>query len=221
MPKYSCAIFDLDGTILDTLDDLTCAVNHAMAACGHAAHSRESVRRMVGNGVRVLIAHALDDCAQEAEIDAALSVFRDYYAAHMEVYTREYAGVTPMLQRLKAAGVKTCVCSNKYNAAVQELIAGRFPGLFDAVIGEGGDIPRKPDPAGALRVMQDVGADIAHTCFIGDSYNDYRTARNAQMDAILVSWGFADRDALVQMQPDALCDTMDELERAILGESDK
>lgn len=218
MPKYTCAIFDLDGTILDTLDDLTNAVNHAMTTFGHPTHPREAVRGMIGNGVRVLVAKALGDGASEAETDAALACFREYYADHLNVHTREYEGTTAMLRQLNAAGVKLCVCSNKYNAAVQELIDGHFPGLFDAVTGEGGGIPRKPDPIGALHVMAAVGADAEHTCFIGDSYNDYQTARNAGMTAICVTWGFADRDALESMQPDALCDTMDELRRAILGE---
>lgn len=218
MPKFTCAVFDLDGTILDTLDDLTNAVNHAMQAAGHPTHSRENVRRMVGNGVRVLIARALGDDASDSEIDEALSHFRTYYAAHIDDFTREYAGTTALLRRLRAAGVKTCVCSNKYDAAVQALIEKYFPGLFDAVVGEGGDVPRKPDPAGARRVMAMVHADEADTCFIGDSYNDYRTARNAGLAALCVTWGFADRAALEEMQPDALCDTMEQLEQAILGQ---
>lgn len=218
MPKYTCAIFDLDGTILDTLDDLTNAVNHTMMAFGRPTHPREAVRRMIGNGVRVLVARALGDGATDADVDAALASFRAYYADHLNVHTREYEGTTAMLRRLKVAGMKLCVCSNKYNAAVQELIEAHFPGLFDCVIGEGDGIPRKPDPAGARHVMTMVGADAEHTCFIGDSYNDYKTARNANLAAFCVTWGFADRDALVAMQPDALCDTMDELRRAILSE---
>jgi phosphoglycolate phosphatase len=217
MPKYTCAVFDLDGTILDTLDDLTAAVNHAMTATGRPTHPKEAVRRMIGNGVRVLIARALGEGAADGDVETALALFREYYASHIDVYTREYAGVTEMLNRLKAAGVKVCVCSNKYNAAVQELIATHFPGLFDAVIGEGGDIPRKPDPAGALHVISLAGADAAHTCFIGDSYNDWKTARNANLDSIIVTWGFGDRDEMIALQPDVLCDTMDELENAILG----
>lgn len=217
MPKYSCAVFDLDGTILDTLDDLTAAVNHAMTMFGHPVHSRDAVRRMIGSGVRVLIAQALGGGAADEEVDAALTAFREYYAAHIDVFTREYAGTTAMLQRLKAAGVKLCVCSNKYNAAVQELIATHFPGLFDAVVGEGGNIPRKPDPAGALKVIADVGAETADACFIGDSYNDWKTARNAKLDCIIVTWGFGDRDEMIALQPDVLCDTMAQLEAAILG----
>ena len=217
MPKYTCAVFDLDGTILDTLDDLTAAVNSAMEKTGHAPHSRESVRRMVGNGVRMLMVRALGEGADDREVDTALSLFREYYAAHIDVYTREYAGTTALLKRLKAAGVKMCVCSNKYNAAVQELIAKHFPDLFDAVIGEGGDIPRKPDPTGAWKVIDDAGAAIASACYIGDSKTDVFTARNAKLDCIAVTWGFADREEMVALQPDVLCDTMEELEKAILG----
>lgn len=218
MPKFDCAVFDLDGTILDTLDDLTWAVNQAMTRAHRPTHSREAVRRMVGNGVRMLIARALGEDADDAQTDAALSDFRAAYSGHMDVFTREYEGVTPMLHRLKAAGMRLCVCSNKYNAAVQQLIAAHFPGLFDAVIGEGEGIPRKPDPAGVRLVMQQADADPARTCYIGDSGVDIHTARNAGLHCIAVSWGFADRDALVGMQPDMLCDTMEALENAILAD---
>ena len=218
MPKYTCAIFDLDGTVLDTLDDLTCAVNHAMEAMHRPTHTREAVRAMVGNGVRVLIAKAMGEGALAEDVDAALAVFRKYYAENIDVYTREYEGVTAMLQRLRAAGMTLCVCSNKYDAAVQELIATHFPGLFDVVVGEGGNIPRKPDPAGTMYVINKAGADASTTCFIGDSYNDFAAARNAGLDAILVSWGFAPRAELATYSPAVLCDTMARLESAILAE---
>lgn len=218
MPKYTCAVFDLDGTILDTLEDLTRAVNHAMTAAGRPVHTPQAVRGMIGNGVRVLIAKALGEGADDALIDSALADFRAHYAAHMEDCTREYDGTTALLRRLRAAGVKTCVCSNKYNAAVQALIERHFPGLFDSVIGEGGDIPRKPDPTGALRVAADCGADVSRTCFIGDSFNDYQTARNAGMASVMVTWGFGNRDEIIALQPDVLCDTMQQLEQAVLGE---
>ena len=217
MPKYTCAIFDLDGTILDTLDDLTAAVNHAMVQSGHSAHPRAAVRRMIGNGVRMLIARALGDGASEAEIDAALADFRAYYAAHMNDCTREYAGMTALLQHLRANGVTLCVCSNKYHAAVQTLIAAHFPGLFDAVAGEGAGVPRKPDPTGVRQLMAAVHADPASTCYIGDSSVDLRTARNAGLPCISVSWGFADRSQLSEMQPDQLCDDLAQLAAAILG----
>lgn len=218
MPKYDCAVFDLDGTILDTLDDLTSAVNHAMRCMGRAPHDRLAVRRMIGNGVRVLIERALGEGATPALTDEALVAFRAWYAAHLDVYTREYAGVTPMLQRLKAAGVRLCVCSNKYDAAVQSLISAHFPGLFDAVTGEGGGIPRKPAPEGVRHVMRMAGADAQRTCYIGDSAVDLQTARNAHLPCFSVSWGFADRDALVALQPDRLFDSVEALTDAILGE---
>ena len=218
MPKYECAVFDLDGTTLDTLDDLTCAVNHAMAAVGRAPHDRLAVRRMVSNGVALLIRRALGEDAPDALVEAALADFRAFYAAHIDVHTREYPGITPMLRQLKAADVKLCVCSNKFNSAVQTLIEAHFPSLFDAVIGEGDSIPKKPAPEGTLHVIQMAGADPAHTCYVGDSPVDFQTARNAQLPCLSVTWGFADRDALAALQPDALCDSADALARAILGE---
>ena len=211
-------IFDLDGTLLDTLEDLADSVNYILRENGCPERSLGEVRAMVGNGVRMLIARALGEDADDAQTDAALSDFRAAYSGHMDVFTREYEGVTPMLRRLKAAGMRLCVCSNKYNAAVQQLIAAHFPGLFDAVIGEGEGIPRKPDPAGVRLVMQQADADPARTCYIGDSDVDIHTARNAGLHCIAVSWGFADRDALVGMQPDMLCDTMEALENAILAD---
>lgn len=218
MLNYDCAIFDLDGTLLNTLDDLTCAVNHAMAAVGRPPHDRLAVRRMVGDGIKVLIQRALGDSATDALADAALAEFRTYYTAHIDVHTREYPGITPMLRQLKAAGVRLGVCSNKYHSAAQALIDAHFPGLFDAVVGEGGDIPRKPHPEGTLRAMRAVRADPARTCYIGDSAVDFQTARNAGLPCLSVAWGFADREALAALHPDALCDSTAELARAILGE---
>ncbi len=218
MPKFDCAVFDLDGTILDTLDDLTRAVNHAMAAVGHAPHDRLAVRRMVGDGVALLIRRALGEGAPEERFEAALADFRAFYAAHVDVYTREYPGVTPMLRRLKASGVKLCVCSNKFDSAVQALIGAHFPGLFDAVTGEGGGVPKKPAPEGTLRVIGMAGADPSRACYVGDSAVDFQTARNAHLPCLSVTWGFADREALAALRPDALCDSVAELTRAILGE---
>lgn len=218
MARYTCAVFDLDGTILDTLDDLTNAVNHAITKAGRATHPSEAVRKMIGNGVRMLIARAMGDDATEAQIDSALADFRAYYAAHMDDCTREYPGITPMLKQLRESGVRLCVCSNKYDAAVQQLIGAHFPGLFDAITGEGADVPRKPDPAGVYKVLRAVNADPAHTCYIGDSSVDLRTARNATLPCICVTWGFADRDALTALQPDALVDSMQQLTDAILAE---
>lgn len=217
MPKYDCAVFDLDGTLLDTLDDLTYAVNRAMQMTGRPVHDRLAVRAMIGNGVRVLIERALGENASEALTDRALAEFRACYTAHLDVYTREYAGITPMLRRLKAEGIRLCVCSNKFDAAVQTLISAHFPGLFDAVAGEGNGIPKKPAPDGVLHVLRLAGASPDRACYVGDSAVDCRTAQNAGLPCLSVTWGFADRSALLTQRHAALCDSVAALEAAILG----
>ena len=217
MPKYDCAVFDLDGTILDTLDDLTSAVNHAMRCMGRAPHDRLAVRRMIGNGVRVLIERALGEDATPALTDEALAAFRAWYATHLDVYTREYAGITPMLQKLKAAGVRLCVCSNKYDAALQELVKCHFPSLYFRAAGESDACPRKPDPTAALTLARAAGAAPEKTLYVGDSAVDVNTARNAGMSCAWVSWGFRSREDMASDLPEAAFDTTQALADYILG----
>ena len=188
--KYKLVIFDLDGTVLDTLADLANAVNHAMAVHSFPAHSIEEVRIMVGNGVANLIRRAVPAGTSEEEIAQTLADFKAYYRDHVNVCTKPYPGVTDMLKKLQQAGVKVGINSNKYDAALQSLCHIHFEGLYDVAAGECETTPKKPDPTAARRMMDMFGMAREDTIYIGDSNVDLETAKNAGVDSAWVSWGF-------------------------------
>lgn len=215
--SYRVALFDLDGTVLDTLDDLTAAVNHAMISEGFPTHTRERVCAYVGNGIGNLIARAVPEGTSEATVARTLATFRTYYAAHCAVHTKPYEGVLEMLRTLRAAGVKTALVSNKADFAVQALAKDYFEGLFDVALGERADIPRKPAPDMVHRVLSELGATPADAVFIGDSDVDVTTAKNAGTDGIFVTWGFRDAACLRAAGAVRLVDSTKELAACILA----
>ena len=157
--KYRCVIFDLDGTLLNTLDDLKNAVNAALEKRGYAPRTQEEVRLFVGNGVAKLIERAVPAGTSAEEAAAILEDFREYYNTHINVETHPYAGIAALLGKLRAAGVKVGVNSNKYDAAVQLLMNDHFPGLFDKAVGESATVPKKPSPIGVETLLKALGAD--------------------------------------------------------------
>ena len=188
--KYKLVIFDLDGTVLDTLADLANATNHALAQHGFPTHSHEDVRVMVGNGVANLMKRAVPAGTDEAEIASVLADFKAYYREHINVCTKPYAGIVDMLRALKNAGVKVGINSNKFDAALQSLCHIHFEGLYDYAAGECETTPKKPDPTAALRILAAEGMEAKDAIYIGDSGVDLATAKNAGMDGAWVSWGF-------------------------------
>lgn len=188
--RYKLALFDLDGTVLDTLEDLTDATNAAMAMHGYPTHSIDAVRSFVGNGIGNLIRSALPEGTNEAEFHTVLGDFKKYYGEHCADKTKPYDGVLEMLRTLRAAGVQTAVVSNKADFAVKALVERYFKGLFDIAIGEREGVARKPAPDSVLEVMRELGADAAECVYIGDSDVDVLTAKNAGVDGIFVTWGF-------------------------------
>ncbi len=188
--KYKLAIFDLDGTVLNTLEDLANAVNHAMTVHNFPVHSIESVRIMVGNGVANLIRRAVPAGTSEAETAQTLADFKAFYRDHVNVCTKPYPGILDMLAKLRAAGVKVGINSNKYDAALQSLCRIHFEGLYDVAAGECETTPKKPDPTAAQRMMDMFGVQQEDTIYIGDSNVDLETAKNAGIDGAWVSWGF-------------------------------
>lgn len=194
---YQTVIFDLDGTLLDTLDDLTDAVNHALLRFSIPTRSKEEIRSFVGNGIVNLLKRAIgaDDHSRFAEI---LAEFRGFYDTHCKDKTREYDGVTPLLRELKARGVQTAVVSNKADFAVQKLAKEYFPDLLSVAVGENeaAGIKKKPAPDSLLAVMNTLGAHAKTTVYVGDSDVDIQTAQNAGVDCISVSWGFKDEEFL-------------------------
>lgn len=194
--KYDLVIFDLDGTLLDTLSDLKNAVNCALARFDLPPHTREEVRLFVGDGVVKLLTRALPEGSAPETIARAVAAFKDSYDAHMDVETKPYPGITNMLQALNAAGVKVGINSNKYDTAVKSICARHFGDLYFMAVGESPASGKKPDPAGALSILASSGADPARTLYVGDSAVDLETARNAGLDSAWVSWGFRRREEM-------------------------
>ncbi len=213
---YKLAIFDLDGTILDTLEDLADAMNYALGEHGYPGRTIEEVRRFVGNGIRKLIERAVPAGLAKEEIDRVHETFSAYYQQHCADKTRPYEGVPPLLERLRAAGCLTAVVSNKADAAVQPLCRRYYNGLFDYAVGERTGIRRKPDPDSVQEVLRRLQVEAADAVYIGDSEVDIQTAKNAGLDSIIVTWGFRDRDYLESQGGRRFVDRPEEIEQIIL-----
>ena len=197
-------IFDLDGTLLNTLGDLRAATNHALEVRGLPPHSMEEIRQFIGNGIRLLICRAMPEGTPEAEIDAALDDFKAYYAAHIHNRTVPYDGIPQLLTALKKRGIQVAVLSNKINSASQQLIEYFFPGKTDVVFGEHVGVPRKPDPTSCRMVMQQLGVQPEQVLYVGDSGTDMQTAKNAGLYAVGVTWGFRSKEVLLKYGADVL-----------------
>lgn len=186
-------IFDLDGTLLDTLDDLSEAVNHALRLRTFPLHTREEYMTMVGNGVRKLVTRALPAEHQddEALVDAALADFKAYYTAHIDFHTRPYPGIPQLLCQLHRNGVLLAVASNKFQEGAEYLVKKYFPDIpFVAIIGNRPGFPLKPDPAIVAEILHKACVNDQSIFMIGDSPTDMKTAENAHINAIAVSWGY-------------------------------
>lgn len=185
-------IFDLDGTLLNTIADLGAATNHALAEHGFPTHPVTSYPMMVGNGVRRLIERALPaENRDAATVDTLLTTFREYYDSHLSVHTRPYDGIESLLAGLTDRGVAVAVASNKYESATQRLIKEYFPDIpFVAVCGQTENVPVKPDPSIVFRILSIHPTPKSEVLYVGDSAVDIETARRACVDSAGVSWGF-------------------------------
>lgn len=197
--KKTTYIFDLDGTLLDTLQDLAAAVNFALRKNGMEEHSIDDIRRFVGNGVRKLIERAVPDGSKNPRIDEVFADFRSYYMQHSLDTTKPYDGITEILQELKMRGCKMAVVSNKMMAATQELVAHFFPEI-EVAIGENEaeGIRKKPAPDMVFEALHRLGAEAETAVYIGDSDVDIQTAKNAGVPCISVLWGFRNREFLLE-----------------------
>lgn len=205
---FSTYIFDLDGTLLDTLNDLAAAVNYALRSHEMPEHSLDDVRRFVGNGVRKLMERAVPDGTENPDFDAAFTTFRQYYMAHSLDTTRPYEGIPETLAALKARGCHLAVVSNKMMAATQELCQHFFPDTIEVAIGENeaAGIRKKPAPDTVFAALNALGSPRltlgsprqSSAVYVGDSDVDIETARHAGIPCISVLWGFRDRDFLIK-----------------------
>ena len=215
--RFKAVIFDLDGTLLNTLGDLRNAVNHALSRFGLPQRTTEEVRLFIGNGVRNLIMRAMPEGSSDEDLSKALGYFREYYNSHLNVETKPYDGIIKLLETLRDAGVRVCINSNKYDAALKELCAFHFSGLYIQAEGESETCPRKPDPSAALMLAEACGTAASEMAYIGDSNVDIRTAANAGMTPVYVSWGFRTRADMGDELPENCFDTADELADFIIG----
>ena len=193
---YKLAVFDMDGTILDTLEDLKDSTNFALEKCGYPMRSYDEVRRFVGNGIRKLIERAVPEGLTVEQIDRVHEVFTEHYKVHCADKTKAYDGIKPLLEKLRANGVKTAVVSNKADYGVQELCKEYFDGLFDYAVGEREGIRRKPAPDSVNEALRVLGMSKSEAVYIGDSDVDFETAKNAELPCISVLWGFRDEEFL-------------------------
>lgn len=193
---YKLAVFDMDGTILDTLEDLKDSTNFALEKCGYPTRSYDEVRRFVGNGIRKLIERAVPEGLTVEQIDRVHEVFTEHYKVHCADKTKAYDGIKPLLEKLRTSGVKTAVVSNKADYGVQELCREYFDGLFDYAVGEREGIRRKPAPDAVNEALRVLGMSKSEAVYIGDSDVDFETAKNAELPCISVLWGFRDEEFL-------------------------
>lgn len=196
--NYDIYVFDLDGTLLNTLDDLAASVNHALALHGMPRHSTDEIRRFVGNGVRNLVIRATPGGSDNPRFESVLATFKTHYSTHNLDRTKPYDGIMQMLHTLKGNGKLTAVVSNKYDAATKHLCRHFFGNLIDVAIGEHEGIRRKPASDTVNEALKLLGGVRQRAVYIGDSDVDIVTARNAGLPCISVSWGFRDKDFLLK-----------------------
>ena len=210
---YSTYIFDLDGTLLDTLGDLAAATNYALRTHGMPEHSIDDVRRVVGNGVRKLMERAIPNGAHNPDFEATFATFRQYYMQHSLDTTRPYNGIPETLAALKAKGCRLAVVSNKMMAATQELCQHFFPDTIEVAIGENeaAGIRKKPAPDTVFAALKALGVEKDGAVYVGDSDVDLATARNAGLPCISVLWGFRDKAFLTENGAETFISTPSEL----------
>lgn len=193
-----CVIFDLDGTLLNTLDDLCDSTNYALKQFGYPERTLEEVRGFVGNGVKKLIERAIPDGMNNPEFENCLSVFKEHYAQNMYNKTAPYGGILELLKELRLKGIHTGVVSNKFDSAVKQLCKKYFGDLIQVAIGENEEagVRKKPAPDSVFRAMEELKVSIENVIYAGDSETDVQTAKNAEIDCIGCSWGFRSKDIL-------------------------
>ena len=189
-------VFDLDGTLLDTLGDLASSVNYALRKHGLPECSLQEVRSFLGNGIVRLMQGAVKNAVQGEAFEEVFQTFRSHYLEHCLDTTQPYPGILPMMEKLREAGVKMAIVSNKLHPAVQELSRRFFAELVTSAVGESETVRRKPNPDGVLRALKEMGSRPDEAIYVGDSEVDWETARNAGLRCALVCWGFRDEEFL-------------------------
>ena len=213
MRRYKAVIFDLDGTLLDTLTDLAEGTNYALRINGFPERTLDEIRRFVGNGARKLIERAVPDGQVEAALEKVRQDFNVYYKIHCKDHTGPYPGIMEMLQELVQQGYSLGVVSNKPDFAVQELIPEYFPDIFASISGERQGVAKKPAPDLIREAMKNLHADSSEAVYVGDSEVDLEAAANAGIPCISVAWGFKGRKFLEEQQAEMIIEAPAEIQK--------
>ena len=209
--KYELIVFDMDGTILDTLEDLKNSMNHTLRLHNMPERTLDEIRSFVGNGIRRLIERAVWEDTSEHRINEIQRDFMKHYSEHCADFTRPYDGVNDLIRELRKRGYKTAVVSNKADGAVQDLCVQYFPGLFDLAIGEKPEIAKKPAPDMVNLALEQLHISKEKAVYIGDSDVDVATARNSSLDMIAVDWGFRTRQFLIEQGAEIIVSKPEEI----------
>ena len=203
-----CVIFDLDGTLLNTLDDLHASVNHALNKFGYPSRTKEDVKNYIGDGVRLLIERAIPEGKYNLHFEDCLTIFKNHYKNNMYNNTAPYPEIIEMLKALKSRNIKTAVVSNKFDLAVKELCEKYFQNLIDIAIGENehAGIRKKPAPDSILKIQAILNLNREHVIYVGDSITDIQTAKNARINCAACTWGYRDKTDLERGNPKFLID---------------
>ncbi len=214
--QIKLAVFDMDGTILDTLEDLQDSLNYALGKMEYPLRTYEEVRSFVGNGIRKLIERAVPKGTSYEKIDETHRIFMEHYEVHCADKTRPYAGIVELLTKLKESGMATAVVSNKAHAAVLDLCEQYFKGLFDMAVGEQEEMAKKPAPDSVNLVLEKLGYTKEEAVYIGDSEVDIATAKNSGLLPYIVTWGFRDEEFLRENGAEIIVNSTDELFKLLM-----
>ena len=215
MKNIDTIIFDLDGTLLNSLEDLHACFNHAIEHFGYPSRSIEEIKSFVGNGIKKAIERALPHEVSSEELDKITDYFREYYKDHMLELTKPYDGVIDLLINLKSKGYKTAIVSNIYDDAVKKLSENYFGNLIDIAVGEGYGVRRKPEIDGILKAIEILDSKLENCIFVGDSDVDIMTSSNAEIPCISVLWGYKDKEFLISKGAKHIAETTKDIEKIL------
>lgn len=210
-------VFDLDGTLLNTLEDLKDSVNYALERQGFPLRDLNEIRSFVGNGIRLLMERAVPENTPAETFEICFKDFCDYYKIHMEDKTAPYDGINDMLTNIKKAGFKTAIVTNKADFAAQDLCKRMFGDNIDFVVGSSDDRPNKPAPDGVFYALEKLNSKIENTVFVGDADTDILTAKNANLPSIGVLWGFRDREVIEEAGAEYIVESVNDLEKLLIS----
>lgn len=215
--RYRAVLFDMDGTVLDTLGDLANACNHTLRAFSLPERTRGEIAHFLGNGAAWLISHAVPEGTDEARVREILAAYQPWYDAHCDIETAPYPGIPALMRALKEAGVRQAVISNKQDSAVQLLSELHFPGLLDFSVGESATVRRKPNPDAVLAALAAMGVSGEEAVYVGDTEVDMATARNAGLPCAVVGWGFRTEEELRALGAERIFRSAEELQEWLLA----